>query len=131
MLFRPRNGGQLESRYFNQSNNGDLPMTHFMKAALIASAALTLAACGSNDRHHSSTSAPRQATSAAETACMAKVNGQYGGNVKSVRVASSEFSQANSLVMVDAVGVLGSAKTERWRCLASNSGSVVELGLAQ
>lgn len=48
-----------------------------------------------------------------------------------MQVASSEFSQANSLVMVDAIGVRGSSQTERWRCLVSNDGKVQELSVPQ
>lgn len=66
--------------------------------------------------------APAQATSAAESACMAAVNRQYGGRESSLRVVHSEFSQANSLVIVEADG-------ERWRCLSSNDGYVEDLSL--
>jgi len=63
-----------------------------------------------------------QATSAAESACMAAVNKQYGGRESSLNVVHSEFSQANSLVIVEADG-------ERWRCLSSNDGYVEDLSL--
>jgi len=62
---------------------------------------------------------------------MSAVNGQYDGNVRSVQVISSEFSQANSLVVVNAVGVRGGSTTERWRCLVSNDGSVEDLSVAR
>lgn len=61
-----------------------------------------------------------QATSAAESACMTAVNSEYGGRVRSLNVVHSEFSQANSMVVVEADG-------ERWRCLSSNDGHVEEL----
>jgi hypothetical protein len=60
-----------------------------------------------------------QATSAAQSACMAAVNSKSGGNVKQINVVSSEFSEANSMVFIEAGG-------ERWRCLASNDGQVIE-----
>ena len=69
----------------------------------------------------------RQASSAAESACMSQLNSQYGGNVARIDVLSSEFSQANSVVMLAAVGVRGTAQTERFRCLVSNDGQVQEL----
>lgn len=64
----------------------------------------------------------RQGTGAAESACMAAVKRNYGGKEKGLRVISSEFSQAGSLVMVAADG-------ESWRCLASNDGTVEDLSL--
>lgn len=107
-------------------------MTHSIRIALIAASALTLGACVTNEpKHGQAPTALRQASGAAESACMAAVNGNYGGKVKTVQVASSEFSQANSTVMVDAVGVRGSSQTERWRCLVSNDGKVQELSVVQ
>ena len=61
-----------------------------------------------------------EVSSAATSSCMAAVNGQYGGRVKNIRVVRSEFSQANSEVILDADG-------EHWRCLVSNGGQVEEL----
>ena len=72
-----------------------------------------------------------QATNAAETACMTAVNNNYGGKVKDLKVVRSEFSQANSTVIMDAVGVRGGATTERWRCLSSNKGKVADLSIVQ
>ena len=63
-----------------------------------------------------------QATSAAESACMAAVNKKYGGRESSLEIVHSEFSQANSLVIVE-------ADSERWRCLSSNDGNVEELSI--
>jgi len=60
---------------------------------------------------------------------MAKVNSNYGGNVRSVNVVSSEFSQANSEVIVEAVGVRGGSTSERWRCLVSSDGVVSDLSV--
>ena len=105
-------------------------MTNAIKIAALAVAGLTLAACGTTDMGYADkgSSGSRQATSAAESACMAAVNRQYGGKYD-VRVISSEYSEANSLVMVDAGPVGG--MTERWRCLVSNDGTVQDLSLAQ
>jgi hypothetical protein len=101
-------------------------MTNAIKIAAVAVATLTLAACGTPDSGYSDkSSGSRQATSAAESACMAAVNRQYGGNYD-VRVISSEYSEANSLVMV-----AGGPNRERWRCLVSNDGKVQDLSLAQ
>jgi hypothetical protein len=77
---------------------------------------------GSSSSYGSSHS--RQATSAAETACMEAVNRNYGGRVHNLHVVKSEFSQANSEVVVSADG-------ERWRCLASNNGNVEDLSRQQ
>jgi hypothetical protein len=58
-------------------------------------------------------------SSNAESACMTGVNGKYDGNVKNLKVLSSEFSQANCVVMILAEGVRGGSANERWRCLLS------------
>jgi hypothetical protein len=68
-------------------------------------------------------------SSNAKSACMTAVNGKYGGDVRDLKVVRSEFSQANSDVIVDAVGVRGSSATERWRCLVSNDGKVQDLSV--
>lgn len=108
-----------------------------MKAIRIAFAAVTvlgLTACATSDSSYDpgpGSSASRQATSAAESACMTAVNSRYGGRVNTVRVVRSEYSEANSLVIVDAVGVRGGSASERWRCLASNDGQVADLSLGQ
>lgn len=60
------------------------------------------------------------ASGAAETACMVAVNDNYGGNVRNLDIVSSEFSEANSEVIINADG-------EHWRCLVSNDGAVQEL----
>ncbi len=61
-----------------------------------------------------------QGTSAAESACMSAVNDNYGGQVSDLSVVRSEYSEAGSVVIVQADG-------ERFRCLSSNSGEVEEL----
>ncbi|MEE4173100.1 MAG: hypothetical protein V2I57_02490 [Xanthomonadales bacterium] len=61
-----------------------------------------------------------KASDAAESACMLAVNSNYGGNVRNIDIVSSEFSEANSVVVMNADG-------ERWRCLVSNDGDVQEL----
>jgi hypothetical protein len=60
-----------------------------------------------------------EVSGAAKSACMAAVNRKHDGRVRDLYVVSSEFSQANSEVIVNADG-------ERWRCLVSNNGSRVE-----
>jgi hypothetical protein len=82
-------------------------------------------------KHGQAPTASRQATGAAESACMTAVNRNYGGKVKTLRVASSEFSQANSTVMVEAIGVSGSSQTERWHCLVSNDGKIADLSVVE
>ena len=107
-------------------------MTNSIRIALIAASALTLGACVSNEsKHEHARAATHQAPGAAESACMTAVNSRYAGRVKRVQVASSEFSQANSTVMVDAIGVRGSSQFERWRCLVSNDGQVADLSVVQ
>lgn len=91
-------------------------------------AAVALSGCVEESGTRGS-SAMRDASSAAESACMSAVNSNYGGNVKSVSVVSSEFSQANSTVMVRASGVRGGADSEQWRCLVSSDGSVQDLSV--
>ena len=102
-------------------------MTNAIKIAVLAVAGLTLAACGTTDMGYSDkgSSESRQATSAAESACMAAVNRQYGGKYDA-KVIRSEYSEANSLVVV-----AGGPDRERWRCLVSNDGVVQDLTPAQ
>jgi hypothetical protein len=108
------------------------PMNNAIRAALTVAGALTLGACATSDYDSGAgSSGMRQASSTAESACMAAVNSQYGGKVSTLNVVSSEFSQANSSVTIDAVGVRGSSRTERWRCLVSNDGKVQDLSVAQ
>lgn len=65
----------------------------------------------------------RQAPAVAESACLTAVSRQT--REPQVSVLSSEFSQANSLVMVG-VG----PKRAPWRCLVSNDGKVAEVSFA-
>lgn len=100
-------------------------MNDLTKLTAAALAVLTLSACTTDEslsRSESATS--RQATGNAESACMAAVNRNYGGKVRNIRVISSEFSEANSSVTMEAKG-------ERWRCLASNDGNVEDLAVVQ
>jgi len=106
-------------------------MNSLTKITAAALAALTLSACVTDEKMSRAEPALRQATSAAESACMSAVNSNYGGKVRDVRVVSSEFSQANSTVMVDAIGVRGGPTTEHWQCLASNSGKVEDLRVVE
>lgn len=59
----------------------------------------------------------------------AAVNSQDGGNVRELKLVSSQFSQANSEVIVKAIGVRGGPTKEKWRCLVSNSGKVQDLSV--
>ena len=70
-------------------------------------------------------------SSNAKSACMSAVNRNYGGNVRDLRIVRSEFSQANSEVIVEAVGVRGGSGNERWKCLVSNDGQVQDLSVQQ
>ena len=101
-----------------------------IRIASIALAAVTLSACVENtatrDANYS-----RSAGSNAESACMAKVNSNYGGKVKDLRVTSSSDSEANAMVMITAIGVRGSSQTEQWKCLVSRNGQVQELSVVQ
>ncbi len=97
-------------------------MSRRIGALAIGLAALGAAGCasGSGGSHEDTDDYYRTATSAAESACMAAVNREYGGRESGLRIVHSEFSEANSLVIVEANG-------DRWRCLSSNDGNVGEL----
>ena len=101
-------------------------MNILLKIAAAGLGALSVAACV-EDSTARQDSGMREASSAAETACMTAVNSQYGGNVSRIDVLSSEFSEANSQVSLAAVGVRGTSTTEKFRCLVSNDGQVQEL----
>jgi hypothetical protein len=101
-------------------------MNTLLKTTAAGLAAVALTACVEESGTRPDTGM-RQASGAAESACMSQLNSQYGGNVARIDVLSSEFSQANSVVMLAAVGVRGTAQTERFRCLVSNDGQVQEL----
>ena len=66
---------------------------------------------------------------AAQSSCMAAVNNQYGGSAIDLKIVSSEFSQANSVVMINAIGIRGGNQNENWKCLASNQGTVADLSV--
>jgi hypothetical protein len=102
-------------------------MKNLTKIAAVALAASTLTACVEEGATRSEPTGMRQASSAAESGCMSELNGQYGGRVARIDVLSSEFSQANSVVMLAAVGVRGTSQTEKFRCLVSDDGQVQEL----
>ncbi|MCP9915756.1 hypothetical protein [Cyanobium sp. ATX 6F1] len=68
-----------------------------------------------------------EVSSTAKSACMMAINSQYGGNVRDLKVVRSEFSQANSEVIVKAIGLRGGSTNEKLRCLVFNSGKVQEL----
>ncbi len=87
----------------------------------LALATVTLSACV-EDTSTRSEPAMRQADSNAETACRTAVNRNSGGKVGDIDVTSSEFSQANSVVMMKADG-------ETWKCLVSSEGTVQDLSV--
>jgi len=70
-----------------------------------------------------------EVSAAAQSACMAAVNNQYGGSVRDLKIATTEFSQANSVVTIKAIGIRGGSQSENWKCLVSNRGSVEELSV--
>ncbi|WP_156953412.1 hypothetical protein [Afifella pfennigii] len=86
-----------------------------LKAAILAASTMTLLAC-TETATQTSAPAMRTGSSADESACLSAVAQQTGN---SVSVISSEFSQANTLVMVG-VG----PQSAPWRCLVS--GGVVQ-----
>ena len=102
---------QLESEFIND-------LSKIMIAAAII--VVTLSTCVDEGATRSEPTGMRGTSSAAESGCMSAVNRNYGGNVGDIVVTSSEFSQANSMVMMRAGG-------ETWKCLVSDSGQVQEL----
>jgi len=93
-----------------------------IKGALGGASLLALAACGDMDADMDDMDmgAMRSGSSAAEAGCVQGVNTNYGREVASV--VSSEFSEANTVVMLSAEG-------ETWRCLVSNDGAVQDLAV--
>jgi hypothetical protein len=72
------------------------------------------------DANQNSSSTSDQLTAAAIRACLAAVAKET--QERDVAVLSSEYSEANSVVMVG-VGT----KRAPWRCLSSNAGEVAEV----
>lgn len=105
------------------------PMKNLIKISAAALAAATLTACVEDGTTRSEPAGMRQASSAAESACMVAVNNNYGGKVGNLVVTSSEFSQANSQVNIRAEGVRNGPTSETWKCLVSNDGKVQELSV--
>jgi hypothetical protein len=96
-------------------------MKNVTKIAAAGLAAVALTACV----EESSTRAGgglRDASGNAESACMSAVNSRFDGKVNDIVVTSSEFSQANDLVMLKAGG-------QTWKCLVSDDGQVQELSV--
>ena len=93
-----------------------------IKGALGGAALLALTACGDMDADMNDieSGAMRSGSSAAEAACILGVNTNFGSDVASVM--SSDFSEANTTVMLSAEG-------ETWRCLVSNDGVVEDLAV--
>ena len=109
---------ESKSPYLKQMESND--MNNLTKITAAALAAFTLSACVDEGATRSEPTGMRGASSAAESGCMSAVNRNYGGKVGDIVVTSSEFSQANSMVMMRAGG-------ETWKCLVSDSGQVQEL----
>ncbi len=102
-------------------------MRNSTQVARLTAAGLALAIVATADLHARSQS---QVSENAKTACMIAVNTQYDGKVDDLKVISSEWSQANSTVMIKAIGVRGGSGSERWRCLVSSDGTVQDLSVA-
>jgi hypothetical protein len=96
-------------------------MKTFLKIAAVGLAAVALTACVEDSTTRSSTGM-REASGNAESACMSAVNSRFDGKVNDIVVTSSEFSQANDLVMLKAGG-------QTWKCLVSDDGQVQELSV--
>ncbi len=69
-----------------------------------------------NQNHPSGNQRSAEVPGAAQSACLTPVNKNYGGEVVNSFVVSSESSQPDSLVIVNADG-------DRWRGHVSNNGS--------
>ncbi len=93
-----------------------------IKGAFGGAALLALGACGDMDADMADieSGAMRSGSSAAEAGCIQGVNTNFGRDVASV--ISSDFSEANTTVMLSAEG-------ETWRCLVSNDGEVQDLAV--
>lgn len=93
-----------------------------LPATLVGSILLVaLAGCVEDMDEMDNIDAPlRTGSAAAEQGCVQGVNTNYGSSV--ARVTSSDFSQANTEVMLTAEG-------ETWRCLVSETGDVRDLSV--
>jgi hypothetical protein len=101
-------------------------MNKSMRIALMTSVALALGAVASPGAYAGSGS---HVSDNAKTACMVAINANYGGKVDDLKVIHSEFSQANSEIIFEAIGIRGGSGTERWKCLVSNDGKVQDLSV--
>ncbi len=98
-------------------------MNNLAKNAALVLATLALTACAGDEKMtRAEPTALREASSNAESACMAAVNRNFGGKVANIEVTSSESSQANEVVMMKAGG-------QHWKCLASRAGKVQDLSV--
>lgn len=104
-------------------------MKHLSTITAAALATLALSACVEQGTTRSEPTGMREASSAAESACMMAVNSKYDGKVRNLVVTSSEFSQANSQVNIRAEGVRNGPTNENWKCLVSSNGQVQELSV--
>jgi len=92
--------------------------------AALAIAGLSLSACVPDSYHRRDEAHVHPGPNTPVNACMAAVKRQYGGRVHNLWVSNSEYSQAGSVVIVEANG-------ERWRCLASPEGRIEDLKLTR
>lgn len=107
-------------------------MTNPIRIALMTAASVALAAVlTSTAWSRSSGHGGSHVSEAATSACMQAVNANYGGKVDDLKVVHSEFSQANSEVVIEAIGVRGGSGSERWKCLVSNDGTVQDLSVLE
>jgi hypothetical protein len=122
MLFESVKAGANANQYKGQLyKNGDHTVTVYNTGSAKASYQLSVAV---ESMAAAAPAAKAQGTpSRQEQACLAAVSRE--ANNGEVTVLSSEFSQANSLVMIG----VGSQKAP-WRCLVSNSGVVAEVSFA-
>ena len=97
-------------------------MRHQIKVLAAAVAAMGLTACGETNVRDTSYGGSN-VSEAARSACLRAVSDETGEG--SVVVLNSEYSEANSVVMVG----VGSQRAP-WRCLVSNDGYVEEVYFA-
>lgn len=99
-------------------------MKDVLKIATLAVAGFTLAGCAADSgMSRQAADMSRQSPSLAEQACLAAVSNETDNG--DVMILSSEYSEANSLVMIG----VGEQRAP-WRCLVSNDGVVAEVMFA-
>ena len=122
LLYESAKGGSNQNQYKGQLyKNGDHTVTVYNVGNRAGAYEIEIVI-----ESPASAAAPAHASgtpSRAEQACLAAVSRET--REPDVTILSSEFSQANSLVMVG-VG----AQRAPWRCLVSNAGKVAEISFA-